>query len=293
MDDSAAGGPDALDDAGSSDPPGTSTALGASEKVRSLVAARQRTLLRQEADPEELAARMRRVHEELTTLRMHYQFGIDEVQTKVNILRQEFEQIHDYSPIEHVRTRLKSTESLIEKAVRTGGEMTVPAIRERVRDIAGIRITCSFISDVYWIADMLSRQRDLEVLTVKDYIAAPKPNGYRSLHLIVQVPVYLSQHTELVPVELQLRTIAMDFWASTEHKLSYKFRENLPVRLRAELDDAARVAADLDARMERLRTDIRPRPAPADGTEGADEVVGADDPSGVRGAADDAPPPSA
>jgi len=231
------------------------------DEVGALIAARQQQLLHQEPDPEELAARMRQVYEELTTLRMHYQFGIDEVQTKVNILRQEFELIHDYSPIEHVRTRLKSTESLVDKAMRTGGDMTVPAIRQRVMDIAGIRITCSFVSDVYWIAEMLSRQRDLEVLTTKDYIAEPKPNGYRSLHLIVQVPVYLSEHTELVPVELQIRTIAMDFWASTEHKLSYKYRRNLPLPLQEELDDAARVAADLDERMERLRTEIRPRPA--------------------------------
>ena len=231
-----------------------------SAEVGALVAAQQELLLRSDSDPEQIAARLRKVYEELTTLRMHYQFGIDEVQTKVNILRQEFELIHEYSPIEHVRSRLKSTESLIEKAVRTGGEMSIPAIRERVTDIAGIRITCSFVSDVYWIADMLSRHQDLEVLTVKDYIAAPKPNGYRSLHLIVQVPVFLSQHTEMVPVELQLRTIAMDFWASTEHKLSYKYRKNLPARLQDELDDAARVAADLDLRMERLRADIRPMP---------------------------------
>ncbi|MDN5822300.1 MAG: GTP pyrophosphokinase family protein, partial [Brachybacterium sp.] len=150
-------------------------------RVRALVAAQQDQLTRQGVDQEMLARQMRQVYEEFTQLRMHYQFGIDEVQTKVNILRQEFEQIHDYSPIEHVRSRLKSTESLIEKAVRTGGEMTIPAIRARIHDIAGVRITCSFVSDVYWIADMLSRQPDLEVLTVKDYIAAPKPNGYRSL----------------------------------------------------------------------------------------------------------------
>ncbi|MGO2995726.1 GTP pyrophosphokinase [Brachybacterium alimentarium] len=229
-------------------------------RVRALVAAQQDQLTRQGVDQEMLARQMRQVYEEFTQLRMHYQFGIDEVQTKVNILRQEFEQIHDYSPIEHVRSRLKSTESLIEKAVRTGGEMTIPAIRARIHDIAGVRITCSFVSDVYWIADMLSRQPDLEVLTVKDYIAAPKPNGYRSLHVIVQVPVFLSQHTEYVPVELQLRTIAMDFWASTEHKLSYKYEKNLPAPLRAELDDAARVAADLDERMERMRAEIRPMP---------------------------------
>ncbi|HIY22731.1 MAG TPA: GTP pyrophosphokinase family protein, partial [Candidatus Brachybacterium merdigallinarum] len=214
-----------------------------------MIRARQQQLVQDDLDPEVLAAQMRQVHRELTTLRMHYQFGIDEVETKIDILRREFEQIHEYSPIEHVRARLKSTESMLEKAMRTGTDMTVAAIRERVLDIAGIRITCSFVSDVYWIADMLSQQPDLEVLTVKDYISSPKPNGYRSLHLIVRVPVFLSEHTEHVPVELQLRTIAMDFWASTEHKLSYKYRKNLPARLRAELDDAAQVAAELDARM--------------------------------------------
>ena len=234
----------------------------ASQRVSSLVRARQDELTRPGTDPAQLAAQMKQVHAEFTRLRMYYQFGIDEVQTKVNILRQEFEQIHEYSPIEHVRSRLKSTESLVEKAVRTGSDMTIPAIRERVHDIAGVRITCSFVSDVYWIADMLRRQPDLEVLTTKDYIASPKPHGYRSLHLIVQVPVFLSEHTEHIPVELQLRTIAMDFWASTEHKLSYKYRRNLPAELRAELDDAAQVAADLDARMERLRTEIRPMPDP-------------------------------
>ena len=237
-----------------------------SAEVGALVRAQQARLLRADTDPEELAAGLRRVHAELTTLQMHYQFGIDEVRTKVDILRREFELMHEYSPIEHVRTRLKSTESLIDKAVRTGGEMTIPAIRARVMDIAGIRITCSFVSDVYWIADMLARQRDLEVLTVKDYIASPKPNGYRSLHLIVQVPVYLSTHVEQVPVELQIRTIAMDFWASTEHKLSYKYERNLPPALRAELDDAARVADELDQRMERLRGEIRPQAAPGGGS---------------------------
>ena len=231
-----------------------------SRSMQQMIRARQQQLVQDDLDPEVLAAQMRQVHRELTTLRMHYQFGIDEVETKIDILRREFEQIHEYSPIEHVRAGLKSTESMLEKAMRTGTDMTVAAIRERVLDIAGIRITCSFVSDVYWIADMLSQQPDLEVLTVKDYISSPKPNGYRSLHLIVRVPVFLSEHTEHVPVELQLRTIAMDFWASTEHKLSYKYRKNLPARLRAELDDAAQVAAELDARMERMRAEIRPMP---------------------------------
>ncbi|MFC7456472.1 GTP pyrophosphokinase family protein [Brachybacterium sp. GCM10030267] len=252
------------------------------ETVRDLVRARQDRVLQSQDDPELLTAQLQQVHQEFTRLRMHYQFGIDEVETKVNVLRQEFEQIHDYSPIEHVRSRLKSTESLLEKAVRTGGDMTIAAIRERVHDIAGIRITCSFVSDVYWIADMLSRQPDLEVLTVKDYIAEPKPNGYRSLHLLVRVPVFLSEHTEHVPVEMQLRTIAMDFWASTEHKLSYKYRRQLPAHLRAELDDAARVATDLDARMERMRREIRPMPEHGDTDGDADSGRRGDEPEESR-----------
>ncbi|MBB5831044.1 GTP pyrophosphokinase [Brachybacterium aquaticum] len=229
------------------------------ERVRDLVTARAE---RDALDEEEVTARLRQVYDEFMALRMHYQFGIDEVQTKVEILRKEFEQMHDYSPIEHVRTRLKSVESLMEKALRTEGDMTVRAIRARIHDIAGVRITCSFVADAYWVADMLASQQDLEVLQVKDYIANPKPNGYRSLHLIVQVPVYLSTHVEHVPVELQIRTIAMDFWASTEHKLAYKYEKNLPPELRAELDEAARVADELDRRMERLRGEIRPQPAP-------------------------------
>jgi putative GTP pyrophosphokinase len=235
-------------------------------RVRELVTARPVGSVPTAAEQEEIAAGLRQVYEEFIALRMHYQFGIDEVLTKVEIFRKEFEQMHDYSPIEHVRTRLKSVESLMEKAMRTEGEMTVRAIRERIHDIAGIRITCSFVADAYWIADILAAQGDLEVLTVKDYIASPKPNGYRSLHLIVQVPVYLSTHVEQVPVELQIRTIAMDFWASTEHKLSYKYEKNLPPALRAELDDAARVANELDQRMERLRGEIRPQAAPGGGS---------------------------
>lgn len=238
----------------------------AERRVHELVTARTGGRAPTPAEQEEIAAGLRQVYEEFIALRMHYQFGIDEVLTKVEILRKEFEQMHDYSPIEHVRTRLKSVESLMEKALRTEGEMTVRAIRERIHDIAGIRITTSFVADAYWIADILAAQGDLEVLTVKDYIASPKPNGYRSLHLIVQVPVYLSTHVEQVPVELQIRTIAMDFWASTEHKLSYKYEKNLPPALRAELDDAARVADELDQRMERLRSEIRPQAAPGGGS---------------------------
>jgi putative GTP pyrophosphokinase len=207
-----------------------------------------------------LLARFRSLRTEFVHLAMIYRFGIEEMSTKIDILRQEFESVYDYSPIEHVRTRLKSADSMFSKAVRQGTALTVPAVRAEIRDIAGIRITCSFVSDVYWIAEMLSAQADLKVLTTKDYIARPKPSGYRSLHLIVEVPVFLSRTVEHVPVELQIRTIAMDFWASIEHKLHYKYRTAMPPHLAAEIDDAARVAAELDDRMSRLRDEVRPSP---------------------------------
>ncbi len=206
-------------------------------------------------------AGLRALRDDFARLHMHYQAGIQEVLTKVDILRQEFETTNDYSPIEHVRSRLKSTESLLAKAARQGIGPEIAQIRAQIKDIAGIRITCSFVSDVYWIARMLSAQTDLTVLATKDYIARPKANGYRSLHLIVEVPVFLSTHTEQVPVELQIRTTAMDFWASMEHKLHYKYPSDMPAELAREIDDAARVAADLDERMDRLREKIRPMPA--------------------------------
>jgi putative GTP pyrophosphokinase len=248
--------------------PDEPTPQGATARFGALVAERRRAVSPDvpiELDDAELARHLRAMAAEYTELRMHYQAGIDEVLTKVNILRTEFEQTGEYSHIEHVRTRLKSPESLIAKAVRVCDELTIPAIREHIMDIAGIRITCSFVSDVYWIATMLRRHPDLEILEVKDYIANPKPNGYRSLHLIVRVPVYLSESTELIPVELQIRTSAQDFWASVEHKLNYKYDRDLPSELAAELDDAATLAAELDARMERLREEIRPMPPQARG----------------------------
>ncbi|MDN4479826.1 GTP pyrophosphokinase [Demequina muriae] len=198
--------------------------------------------------------------EEIAHMRDLYQFGIDEVLTKVDILRREFERSHDYSPIEHVRSRLKSVDSIIAKAHRIGCDPTVDDVRASIADIAGIRITATFVSDLYWVADMLAQQPDLTIVTVKDYVAEPKPNGYRSLHLIVKVPVFLSSTTEHITVELQIRTMAMDFWASIEHKLFYKYRHDMPANLASELADAARLAATLDERMGTLRDEVRPMP---------------------------------
>ncbi len=234
------------------DTPGV-TGHGVAEVVRR----RASELVTEGTDPGRVVGRVRDAQREMARFRMVYEFGIEEMLTKIRVLRSEFRQTHDHNPIEHVTSRLKSMDSILDKTLRYGCASDLATIRERVRDIAGIRITCSFESDAYWVADMLTRQPDVEVVQRKDYIARPKPNGYRSLHLIVRIPVFLSDRTEHVFVEVQIRTIAMDFWASVEHKLSYKYRDALPEHLRAELLDAAATAAELDARMGRLRDEVR------------------------------------
>ncbi|GAA3822253.1 GTP pyrophosphokinase [Cellulomonas soli] len=186
-----------------------------------------------------------------------YKSGIAEVLTKITILRDEFDTVHDTSPIEHVGSRLKSPESLLAKVRRKACPMTLEAIRAQIWDIAGVRVTCSFVSDIYRIRDLLVGQPDLTVLAERDYIAEPKPNGYQSLHLIVTVPVFLSDRVEHVTVEIQIRTIAMDFWASLEHKIYYKYDGAVPQRLLAELKDAALAASRLDATMEQLHDEVR------------------------------------
>lgn len=189
---------------------------------------------------------------------LNYQFAMDEIMTKINILKTEFQHLHEYSPIEHVGSRLKSPESILGK-LRRRGLPPAPESLDQLHDIAGIRVVCSFISDAYWVAEMLSRQTDVAVVQVKDYIADPKPNGYKSLHLILRVPVFLSETVEHMNVEVQIRTVAMDFWASLEHKIYYKFDAEIPQDLRDELSDAARVANRLDEQMERIHDEVLSR----------------------------------
>jgi putative GTP pyrophosphokinase len=208
-------------------------------------------------DEQRLADELKELQRGLTRFRLRYKFAIDEVTTKISILRQEFEETHDHSPIEHVRSRLKSPESLFAKMARIECAPTLENIEREVRDIAGVRVVCPFVSDVYWISDMLTSQQDVTVLEVEDYIADPKPNGYRSLHQIIAIPVFLSDRTEHVPVELQIRTIAMDFWASVEHTIYYKYDGKVPSTLLDELHEAARTAATLDSTMGRLRAEVR------------------------------------
>lgn len=195
-------------------------------------------------------------HGELTRFLMVYKFAIDEVTTKVNILREEFTHLHDYNPIEHVTARLKSPESILAKVRRRDAEPTLDGIRATIQDIAGVRVTCSFVSDVHTIFGMFSDQTDVTVVEIEDYITEPKPNGYQSLHAIVEVPVFLSGGPQNVPVEMQFRTVAMDFWASLEHKIYYKFDRDVPAALIDELREAADTAARLDARMQRLHETV-------------------------------------
>ncbi|MDX6276616.1 MAG: pyrophosphokinae [Nocardioidaceae bacterium] len=197
------------------------------------------------------------LRQDFTRFMMRYKFGIDEIVTKLSILRDEFAHLHNDNPIENVSSRLKNPESIIEKMARKKCEPTFESIAERITDIAGVRVTCSFVSEVYQVFDLLTGQADVRVVDVRDYIKTPKPNGYRSLHALVEVPVFLSDGPVPVLVEVQLRTIAMDFWASLEHKIHYKYRQDVPQSLLDGLKDAADTAGALDDTMQRLHTEVR------------------------------------
>ena len=197
-------------------------------------------------------AQAKQLRDQFQRFLREYEFGMREVETKISILRDEFTHMHAYNPIEHVSSRLKSPDGIVEKVARKGIDPDFDVIRREITDIAGVRVTCSFVTDVYRLFELFTRQDDITVLMVKDYIAEPKPNGYRSLHAIVEVPVFLSTGAIPVPVEVQFRTIAMDFWASLEHKIHYKFDGRVPAHLVQSLTEAADAAGELDLRMERL-----------------------------------------
>ena len=185
-------------------------------------------------------------------LMTYYKCAMMEIETKFKVLDEQFSLQHDRNPIEGIKTRLKSPESLAGKLKRKGLPMTISAIEENIYDVAGIRIICSFPEDIYTLADCLLKQDDIRLIEKKDYIKNPKPNGYRSLHLVISVPVYLLDGEEEVPVEIQLRTVAMDFWASLEHNLRYKKDKNIPSKIDIELKACAEVSATLDRRMQKI-----------------------------------------
>jgi putative GTP pyrophosphokinase len=186
-----------------------------------------------------------------------YDSALKEVNTKLEILNNEFKLNHQYNPIEHITSRIKSPQSIAKKMRHNGRELTVENIVKYINDVAGIRIICSFTSDIYRIADLIAKQSDVQVLKVKDYIMCPKPNGYTSYHMIITVPIFLSNTMVNTKVEIQIRTIAMDFWASLEHKIYYKFEGNAPERISKELKECADIVAFLDHKMLTINEEIK------------------------------------
>lgn len=186
-----------------------------------------------------------------------YESAIREVKTKLEILDSEFRTKYSYNPIHHIDERLKSPQSIIEKLQRKGMPFSVDSARSNLNDIAGVRVICNYIDDIYTVADMLTAQDDVTLIKRKDYINSPKPNGYRSLHLVIETPVYLSERKELVNVEVQIRTIAMDFWASLEHELKYKTDEYVSAELAEQLKDCAETIAATDMKMQQIYKTIK------------------------------------
>ncbi len=187
---------------------------------------------------------------------LEYQFAVEAMLGRVSVLRQEFIHLHRYNPIEHVTSRVKTPQSIVEKAFRKECPPDLAEIRRRITDIAGVRITCSFVADTYRVLRALTTQHDLNVIEIKDYIANPKSNGYRSLHALIEVPVFLSTGAVPVVTEVQIRTLAMDLWASLEHKIFYKYSGDVPANLMRELGEAAQAAKQLDHQMERLYSEV-------------------------------------
>lgn len=185
-----------------------------------------------------------------------YSAALKQVQTKMEVLNDEFQHVHRYNPIEHIKSRIKTPESIVKKLRRKGYESTIDNMIQHVDDIAGIRIICSFTSDIYRIAEMIGEQKDIKFLSIKDYITYPKASGYKSYHMLVAVPVYLSNKMVETKVEIQIRTVAMDFWASLEHKMHYKFEGDAPEYIKNELIACAKMVSDLDARMLSLNEKI-------------------------------------
>lgn len=219
------------------------------------------------------AEKVRRLRTDFSRMLMHHQFAIDEMLTKVSILREEFLHLHRYNPIEHISSRVKSPRSLIEKITRRGLPLEIDAITANITDIAGIRITCSFIADTYRVLETLTSQNDVRIIEIKDYIAHPKPNGYKSLHAILEIPVFLSAGPVPIVCEVQVRTIAMDFWASLEHKIHYKYSGDVPDRLVEELTRAASAAGELDRKMEQLHAEVHDVDSPEEDEDSDGELL--------------------
>lgn len=190
-------------------------------------------------------------------LMSYYKCAMMEIETKFNVLNEEYTLTHERNPISTIKTRLKKPSSIKEKLERRGLPVTVESMEENLNDIAGVRVICSFPEDVYTLAGALLQQDDVRLITMKDYIANPKANGYRSLHMIVEIPIFLAKQKRMMRVEIQLRTIAMDFWASLEHQLCYKKNNEFTEQMAQELYECAQASAELDIRMDKLRKSVQ------------------------------------
>lgn len=220
-----------------------------------LLEKRKEEFIKQSLMSDEFLGFIQKNKKPVDTLMSYYQCAIMEVETKFKVLNEEFSLEYDRNPIESIKTRVKSMDSLIKKIKRKNIPLTLTGIEEGIKDIAGVRVICSFPDDIYMLADCLLKQDDVVLVEKKDYIQNPKPSGYRSLHLIIKVPIFLQNEKRMVTVEVQLRTIAMDFWASLEHKLRYKkdIPEDQAKYLEAEMQDCAKVSAALDERMQNVK----------------------------------------
>ena len=219
------------------------------------IEARKDELIRRSLLSEEFLEMIQKNKRPFDLLMSYYQCAVMEIETKFRVLNQEYSLEYDKNPIEGIKTRIKSYDSIVRKIRRKNIPMSLTAIEENIKDIAGVRVICSFPEDIYELADSFLRQDDIVLIEKKDYIKNPKPSGYRSLHLIVQVPIFLQKNKKMVNVEVQFRTIAMDFWASLEHKLRYK--KDIPADKAKYLEDemlaCAQISADLDMRMQNVR----------------------------------------
>ena len=205
---------------------------------------------------QEMGEAFQRMMDEFLSIQCRYSAAMKEVQTKLEILDDEFQMKHRRNPIHHIESRLKSIQSIMGKLKRKQFSISMHSAVENLKDIAGIRVICSYVEDVYAVARLLTTQDDVKLVEMRDYIQNPKPNGYRSLHLIVEIPVFLQEGRIMVPVEVQLRTIAMDFWASLEHNLRYKAAGHVPEDICQELHEVGQDIAKLDVKMQSIHDRI-------------------------------------
>ncbi|MBQ8624596.1 MAG: GTP pyrophosphokinase family protein [Agathobacter sp.] len=226
--------------------------------VNSIIEQKREQFVRQNFLSDEFLEFVKRNSIPFETLISYYRCAIMEVETKFKVLDEQYALRYDRNPIESIKSRVKSSDSLLKKIRKKDIPLTLEAIEENIWDIAGIRVICSYQDDIYLLAECLLQQDDVKLIEVKDYIKNPKANGYRSLHLIVEVPIFLQEEKRNMKVEVQLRTIAMDFWASLEHKLRYKknLSEEQIAELSNQLEECAQISADLDMRMQNIRSCI-------------------------------------